>query len=85
MDFPSVLLALKGVYGAWVNTDGFTVGEQMETYAGIRIFELAKQIGTVRHFVWSNLDYSFKVIVVALITIFGNSLAVLVIIVERRL
>ncbi|KAA1467630.1 NAD-P-binding protein [Dentipellis sp. KUC8613] len=56
----SVAKALEGVYGAWVNTDGFTVGEQKEIYAGIRIFELAKVAGTVRHYVWSNLDYSFK-------------------------
>lgn len=59
-DFPTVLSALKGVWGAWVNTDGFTVGEMKEIYAGMRIFELAKQLGTVRHYVWSNLDYSFK-------------------------
>ena len=45
----------------WNNTDGFTVGEMKEIYAGMRIFELAKQIKTVRHYVWSNLDYSFKV------------------------
>lgn len=60
-DFPTVLEALRGVYGAWVNTDGFTVGEMREIYAGIRIFELAKQVGTIRHYVWSNLDYSSKV------------------------
>jgi uncharacterized protein YbjT (DUF2867 family) len=60
-DFPTVLEALKGVYGVWVNTDGFTVGEAREVFAGIRIFELAKQVGTVRHYVWSNLDYSTKV------------------------
>ncbi|KDQ59066.1 hypothetical protein JAAARDRAFT_192618 [Jaapia argillacea MUCL 33604] len=59
-DFPTVFDALKGVYGAWVNTDGFTVGEQKELYCGMRIFELAKQVGTVRHYVWSNLDYATK-------------------------
>lgn len=59
-DLPSVYAALEGVWGAWVNTDGFTVGEVKELYAGMRIFELAKQVGTVRHYVWSNLDYSFK-------------------------
>ncbi|KAI0669055.1 NAD-P-binding protein [Trametes maxima] len=59
-DFPLVLAALKGVWGAWVNTDGFTVGEAAELYAGMRIFELAKQAGSVRHYVWSNLDYSLK-------------------------
>lgn len=53
--------ALDGVYGAWVNTDGFTVGEQKEIYAGMRIFELAKQTPTMRHYVWSNLDYALKV------------------------
>ena len=56
-----MLSALQGVWGVWNNTDGFTVGEQKEVYFGMRIFELAKQIKTVRHYVWSNLDYSFKV------------------------
>ncbi|KAH9915113.1 NAD(P)-binding protein [Fomitopsis serialis] len=58
-DLASVAAALQGVYGAFINTDGFTVGEQKETWAGIRIFELAKQTG-VRHYIWSNLDYGFK-------------------------
>ena len=43
-----------------MNTDGFTVGEKEETYLGLRIFELAKQTGTVRHYVWSSLDYMHK-------------------------
>jgi len=43
-----------------VNTDGFTVGEKEETYLGLRIFELAKQSGTVKHYVWSSLDYMSK-------------------------
>ena len=60
-DFAKVLTVLEGVWGVWNNTDGFTVGEAGEIYAGVRIFELAKQIKTVRHYVWSNLDYSFKV------------------------
>ncbi|CAF1103937.1 unnamed protein product [Didymodactylos carnosus] len=60
MDFDSVLKALQGVYGVFVNTDGFTVGEQSEVFAGMRIFELAKQIGTIKHYVYSNLDYVFK-------------------------
>jgi hypothetical protein len=30
MDFDSVARALEGAYGAWVNTDGFTVGEAAE-------------------------------------------------------
>ncbi|THG97469.1 hypothetical protein EW026_g4534 [Hermanssonia centrifuga] len=56
----SVVSALDGVYGAWVNTDGFTVGEQKEVYAGMRIFEVAKQTKSMRHYVWSNLDYALK-------------------------
>ncbi|EJF61901.1 NAD(P)-binding protein [Dichomitus squalens LYAD-421 SS1] len=60
-DFDSVYAALDGVYGAFVNTDSFTIGEAKEIYTGMRIFELAKQIGTLKHYVWSGLDYSFKV------------------------
>ena len=59
-DLDSVSRALQGVYGAFVNTDGFTVGEKGETYLGMRIFELAKQTGTVKHYVWSSLDYMHK-------------------------
>src|SRR6516162_3737755 len=40
-DLAKVERALKGVWGAYINTDGFTVGEQAETYYGLRIFELA--------------------------------------------
>lgn len=60
MDFDAVAEALKGVYGAFVNTDGFTVGEAAETFAGIKIYELARA-AKVRHFVWSSLDYASKV------------------------
>ena len=52
---------MQGVYGAWVNTDSFTVGEQKEIYLGMRIFEIAKQVKCVRHYIWSNLDYVLKV------------------------
>lgn len=55
-DLASVAAALQGAYGAFVNTDSFTIGEEEETWTGIRIFELAKQAG-VRHYVWSSLDY----------------------------
>jgi hypothetical protein len=57
----SVAAALDGAYGVWVNIDGFTVGEQREIYAGIRIFELAKQTKSLRHYVWSSLGYNLKV------------------------
>lgn len=60
-DTPSILSALQGAYGAWINVDGFTVGEVKETFLGIRIFELAKTIPTLKHYIWSSLDYVFKV------------------------
>ncbi|KAF8261252.1 NAD-P-binding protein [Lactarius quietus] len=56
----SVAAALDGAYGAWINIDGFTVGEQREIYAGLRIFELAKQTKSLRHYIWSSLDYNLK-------------------------
>ncbi|KAI0700250.1 NAD-P-binding protein [Cerioporus squamosus] len=59
-DFTSVLAALEGAYGAFVNTDSFTLGEEKEIFIGMRIFELAKQIGTLQHYVWSGSDYSLK-------------------------
>ncbi|KAH9975625.1 NAD(P)-binding protein [Russula compacta] len=59
-DLASVAAALDGAYGVWVNIDGFTVGEQREIYAGMRIFELAKQTKSLRHYIWSSLDYNLK-------------------------
>ncbi|CCL99319.1 uncharacterized protein FIBRA_01335 [Fibroporia radiculosa] len=58
-DFKAVAAALQGVYGAFVNTDSFTVSEEKEVWSGIRIFELAKQAG-VKHYVWSSLEYVSK-------------------------
>ena len=60
-DFPAVAAALEGVYGVFVNIDGFTVGEEREIYAGMKIFEMAKMAKTVKHYVWSNLEYSLGV------------------------
>lgn len=60
MDFPTVSKYMKDAYGVFVNTDFFTVGDEGETYGGIRLFEFAKYAG-VRHFIWSNLDYGSKV------------------------
>jgi len=53
----SVWKALENCYGAFVNTDSFTIGEQAELFAGVRVFELAAQIGTLKHYVYSSLDY----------------------------
>jgi hypothetical protein len=52
--------ALKGVDYVWVNTNGFAMGEQAETYWGIRIFELSVAAG-VKHLVYSGLESSYKV------------------------
>ena len=52
---------MKGVYGVFVNTDSWSVSEAQEVFLGMRIFELAKEVGTVRHYVWSGLDNIFKV------------------------
>ena len=60
-DIASIAAALKGVHGVFVNTDSWTVSEAQEVFLGIRIFELAKEAGTVRHYVWSSLDNVFKV------------------------
>ncbi|KIK55532.1 hypothetical protein GYMLUDRAFT_175392 [Collybiopsis luxurians FD-317 M1] len=55
-----VALALEGCYGAFVNTDTFTSGEDGEIYAGIKIFEQAHRAPQLRHYVWSGLDYGTK-------------------------
>ncbi|KAJ7474239.1 NAD-P-binding protein [Mycena latifolia] len=60
-DLESVAKALDGAYGAWVNTDGFTVGEIQEIYSGMRIYETAKQVRSLRHYVWSSLPYVSKI------------------------
>ncbi|KAH0837609.1 hypothetical protein AYO21_10995 [Fonsecaea monophora] len=44
---------------AFINTDGFALGEQAETYWGIRLFELSARAG-VKHLIWSGLDYNGK-------------------------
>jgi len=49
----------EGAYGAYVNTDGFTIGEKLELYFGFRIFEIAVLKG-IKHYVWGNLDYLSK-------------------------
>ncbi|KAJ7152494.1 NAD-P-binding protein [Mycena filopes] len=59
-DYAAVGKALEGAYGVWVNTDGFTVGEMEEIYAGMRIYEVARTIPSLRHYVWSNLQYVLK-------------------------
>jgi uncharacterized protein YbjT (DUF2867 family) len=54
-DEDSFLLAAERADFAFVNTDGFSIGEAAEVYWGIRFYELARRAG-VKHFVYSSLD-----------------------------
>src|SRR6266498_4638089 len=51
--------AFSGVDLAFVNTNGFAIGEKAEIYWGIRIYEIARESG-VKHFLWSSLEYASK-------------------------
>lgn len=56
---PDLHRAFKGVYGAWVNTDGFTLGEKNELFYGFRAYEIARHHG-VQHYVYASTDYALK-------------------------
>jgi NmrA-like family len=47
----------RGTYGAWVNTDGFTLGEKDELFYGFRAYEIARS-ERVQHYVWANIEYA---------------------------
>ncbi|GAM37239.1 hypothetical protein TCE0_023f06999 [Talaromyces pinophilus] len=51
--------AFTGVYGAWVNLDGFTIGEKSELFYGIRAYEIARHHG-VKHYVFAHIDYALR-------------------------
>ncbi|GCB18977.1 NmrA-like family domain-containing protein 1 [Aspergillus awamori] len=51
--------AFKGVYGAWVNTDGFTLGEKNELFYGCRAYEIARYHG-LQHYVYASADFALK-------------------------
>ncbi|KAJ4474981.1 NmrA family protein [Lentinula aciculospora] len=51
--------AFRGVYGAWVNTDGFSLIEKDELFYGVRAFEIARH-ERVQHYVWASLPYTLK-------------------------
>lgn len=51
--------AFEGVYGAWVNMDGFTLGEKGEGFYGVRAYEIARHHG-VKHYIWANTDYGLR-------------------------
>ena len=56
---PTLRSALKSVDSAFINTNGFAIGEKSEIYWGIRMYELAREAG-VKHFVWGGLDYALR-------------------------
>lgn len=49
----------KGIDLAYVNVNGFAIGEKAEVYWGIRIYEIARWSG-VKHFLWASLPYASK-------------------------
>ncbi|KAL2829488.1 hypothetical protein BDW59DRAFT_170508 [Aspergillus cavernicola] len=51
--------AFTGVYGAWVNLDGFTLGEKNELFYGVRAYEIARHHG-VKHYVFAKIDYGLR-------------------------
>ncbi|CZT51458.1 related to nitrogen metabolic regulation protein nmr [Rhynchosporium secalis] len=58
-DEPTLRKVFAGVSYAFINTNGFAIGEKGETYWGIRMYELAREAG-VKHFIWAGLIYSSK-------------------------
>lgn len=54
-DEQSFLKAARKADFAFINTDGFSIGEVAEVYWGIRFWELSQQAG-VKHFIYSSLD-----------------------------
>ncbi|KAF9004744.1 nmrA-family protein [Cyathus striatus] len=60
-DMVAMSEAFKGCYGAFVNTDTYTVGEEKEIWCGIKLYETAYRTPGFKHFIWSNLDYGSKI------------------------
>ncbi|KAF2160639.1 hypothetical protein M409DRAFT_37678 [Zasmidium cellare ATCC 36951] len=51
--------AARRSYGVFLNTDGFALGEEAETYWGIRLYETAVK-ARVQQVVYSGLDDHFR-------------------------
>ncbi|KAK4565517.1 hypothetical protein LTR86_004134 [Recurvomyces mirabilis] len=49
----------QGCLGAFVNLDGFVIGQKNEIFWGIRSYQLAQEAG-IKFFVWGNLDYVLR-------------------------
>jgi len=58
-DEATLLRAFKGIELAWVNTNGFAIGEKNEIFWGMRTFELARFSG-VQHFQYASIPYVSK-------------------------
>ena len=58
-DEATLYRVFKGIDYAWVNTNGFAIGEKNEIYWGIRMFEIARGCN-VSHFQWASLPYVSK-------------------------
>ncbi|KFY47803.1 hypothetical protein V495_01803 [Pseudogymnoascus sp. VKM F-4514 (FW-929)] len=58
-DEPTLRKAFAGVDYAFVNTNGFAIGEKAEIYWGIRMYELAREFG-LKHFIYAGLEYASK-------------------------
>ncbi|KIL88492.1 hypothetical protein FAVG1_08573 [Fusarium avenaceum] len=52
-------IAFTGVHGAWVNLDGFILGEKNELFYGIRAYEIARHHG-VKHYIFANTDFALR-------------------------
>ncbi|KAI5894447.1 NAD(P)-binding protein [Schizophyllum commune H4-8] len=55
-----VAAAMEDCYAVFVNTDTYTVGARRELFSAIKIYEAARRTATMRHLIWSGLDYGLK-------------------------
>jgi uncharacterized protein YbjT (DUF2867 family) len=58
-DEDTLVSVFKGVNLAFINTNGFAIGEKNEIFWGIRMYEIARWAG-VEHFIYSGLPYVSK-------------------------
>ncbi|KAF2676281.1 NmrA family protein [Lentithecium fluviatile CBS 122367] len=59
-DEASLKSGYRGCDAAFVNIDGFNVGEKTEMYWAVRAYELAVADGGIKFFVYGNLEYVGK-------------------------
>jgi hypothetical protein len=59
-DLATMEKALEGCYGAFINTDTYTVGEEKEIWAAVKLYEISRRTKSMKHFIWSGLDYGLK-------------------------